>query len=177
MIPQVPIFDLLQKFDGVTEHEVSPNVVRRFSLWRLPMYLVLHIKRFSKNNFFVEKNPTIVTSPVKNLQLAEYIDPAALHLNPQTRYNLVANVCHEGKPRDGVYKVHILHGPTNDWYELEDLRVSQILPQQIALSESYIQVYQRQDVKPDGTLDPNSVTQSGHQPEPEQEDIDMFAVG
>jgi len=64
----------------------------------------------------------------------------------------VANVCHEGKPHDGHYRVHILHAPSNEWYEIDDLRVSRVLPQLVALSESYIQVYQRQDIKPDGTL-------------------------
>lgn len=152
MIPHIPIFDLLQKFDGETTQELSTNVVRRHSLWRLPKYLVFHIKRFSKNNFFVEKNPTIVTFPVRNLELSDYVDPDAVDLNKVTRYNLVANVCHEGKPQSGAYRVHIFHAPTKDWYEMEDLRVSEVLAQQIALSESYLQVYQRQDVRLDGSL-------------------------
>lgn len=43
---------------------------RRFRITKLPRFLVLHIKRFLKNQFFVEKNPTIVNFPVKNLDLA-----------------------------------------------------------------------------------------------------------
>jgi len=31
----------------------------------------LQFKRFTKNNFFIEKNPTLVTFPVKNLDLKE----------------------------------------------------------------------------------------------------------
>ena len=28
------------------------------------------------------------------------------------------------------------------WYELQDLRVSEVLPQMVALSEAYLQVYE-----------------------------------
>ncbi len=31
------------------------------------------MKRFTKNNFFLEKNPTIVNFPVKNLELKDII--------------------------------------------------------------------------------------------------------
>jgi hypothetical protein len=56
--------------------------VKKFELTKLPPYLILAIKvyflchflvtlwnhivqRFNKNNFFVEKNPTIVNFPIK----------------------------------------------------------------------------------------------------------------
>ncbi|PFH31607.1 putative ubiquitin specific protease 39 isoform 2 [Besnoitia besnoiti] len=158
MIPHIPIFDLLQKFNGEQVQETSPGALKRYSLWRLPKYLVLHVKRFSKNNFYVEKNPTIVTFPVKHLDLRDYVhEDAPLELNPVTKYDLVANICHQGKPHDGQYKVHVLHAPTNEWFEIEDLRVTQVLPQFVALSESYVQVYQRQDVAPDGSIDAAAV--------------------
>jgi len=35
--------------------------------------MVLHMRRFTKNNFFVEKNPTIVNFPVKNLKLQDIV--------------------------------------------------------------------------------------------------------
>ena len=41
------------------------EIVKRFELTRLPPYLILCIKRFTKNTFFVEKNPTIVNLPIK----------------------------------------------------------------------------------------------------------------
>ncbi|CEL97950.1 unnamed protein product [Vitrella brassicaformis CCMP3155] len=182
MIPTVPIFDLLQKFDGETRHETMRGQVKRYSLWRLPPYLVFHIKRFSKNNFFLEKNPTIVTFPVKNLDLREYVHPEAQEENPVTRYDLIANVCHEGKPHDGKYRAHVLHAPSNQWYEMEDLRVTAVLPQLVALSESYVQVYQRQDVLPDGTLDQDmrkqamdTLLRGAGGAGGAEDDVDMFA--
>ncbi|CAN0440980.1 unnamed protein product, partial [Scytosiphon promiscuus] len=36
-------------------------------------YLIFHLARFTKNNFYVEKNPTIVNFPVKNLELKDWL--------------------------------------------------------------------------------------------------------
>ena len=49
------------------------NVRRRqYVITRLPQYLIVHIKRFSKNTQqFVEKNPTIVNFPVRNLEMGQ----------------------------------------------------------------------------------------------------------
>lgn len=68
---QVPIFALLSKFDGNTINDDIRQGRRRFRVTRLPNYLALQFKRFTKNNFFIEKNPTLVTFPVKNLDLRE----------------------------------------------------------------------------------------------------------
>merc|ERR1711924_363398 len=89
----------------------------------------------------IEKNPTIVTFPLKGLDLRDYIHPDCQPANPETKYDLVANVCHDGKPEKGTYKVQVFHHPTGQWFELHDLRVTPVLPQMVALTESYIQVY------------------------------------
>lgn len=113
IIPQVPLFNILAKFNGNTEKvydhshaklkdliinsinvpmkvvllmgmylasimqnitihlaflqeykTYKENFLKRFQLTKLPPYLVFCIKRFTKNNFFVEKNPTIVNFPI-----------------------------------------------------------------------------------------------------------------
>ncbi|XP_073180892.1 ubiquitin carboxyl-terminal hydrolase 39 isoform X1 [Lepidochelys kempii] len=67
IIPQVPLFNILAKFNGITEKEYKTykeNFLKRFQLTKLPPYLIFCIKRFTKNNFFVEKNPTIVNFPI-----------------------------------------------------------------------------------------------------------------
>ncbi|CAE7350260.1 Usp39 [Symbiodinium sp. CCMP2592] len=156
-IPQVPLFNLLEKFNGEKPFEKiakggESREIRRYSLRRLPPYVICVVKRFRNNNFFVEKNPTIVTFPLKGLDLRDYIHPDCQPANPETKYDLVANVCHDGKPERGTYKVQVFHQPTSQWFEIHDLRVTPVLPQMVALTESYIQVYQRQDVKPDGSF-------------------------
>jgi len=154
-IPQEPLFNLLEKFNGEKPFETiakggESREIRRYSLRRLPPYVIFIVKRFRNNNFFIEKNPTIVTFPLKGLDLRDYIHPDCQPANPETKYDLVANVCHDGKPEKGTYKVQTFHHPTGQWFEIHDLRVTAVLPQMVALTESYIQVYQRQDVKTNG---------------------------
>eukprot|EP00124_Ichthyophonus_hoferi_P003310 Ihof_evm3s281 gene=Ihof_evmTU3s281 len=137
VIPQVSLFTLLNKFDSRTEQRRG-NMGTTYKLTALPKYLILYIKRFTKNNFFLEKNPTIVNFPVKNLELRDYVD------NPDqqgTKYDLLANIVRDGPPEagEGTYRVHILHKPTGQWYEMEDLNIAPILPQVITLSEAYLQ--------------------------------------
>lgn len=50
---------------------------------------------------------------------------------------------HDGKsPTQGAYRVHVHRKVEDIWYEVQDLRVIDILPQMVALSEAYLQVYE-----------------------------------
>ncbi|PSC71207.1 U4 tri-snRNP-associated 2 [Micractinium conductrix] len=144
IIPQVPIFEILRKFDGSTVNEDIKAGRRRFRITRLPRFLVLHIRRFLKNQFFIEKNPTIVNFPVKNLELAAAVPvPQGPDGSPvPSKYDLCANVVHEGKAGEGTYRVHVHRKVEDQWYEVQDLRVGEVLPQMVALSETYLQVYE-----------------------------------
>ncbi|KAI9320926.1 hypothetical protein BX666DRAFT_1912688 [Dichotomocladium elegans] len=143
IIPQVPLTTILGKYDGKRIQETADQK-RRYQITHLPQYLIFHIKRFDKNNWTLEKNPTIVTFPIKNLDMANFTtDPNAKSLG--THYDLLANICHEGKPEpgQGTYKVHVHHRGTEQWYQIQDLIVEEIMPQMIFLSESYIQIWER----------------------------------
>ena len=63
IIPQIPLTTLLNKYNGYTASEKLAHRVRHRLLHPLPPYLFFHIKRFSKNRFVSERNPTIVTFP------------------------------------------------------------------------------------------------------------------
>lgn len=68
IIPQVNLYQMLSKFNGVSEKEYKSykdNFLKRFEITRLPKFIILYIRRFTKNTFFVDKNPTIVNFPVK----------------------------------------------------------------------------------------------------------------
>lgn len=138
-IPQVPVFDLLRKFDGVSVHDDIRAGRRKMKITRLPKFLVLHVKRFVKNQFFTEKNPTIVNFPVKGLNLGECVPVPE---GKPAVYDLVANVVHEGKAGEGTYRVQVQRKSEGVWYEVQDLQVTEVLPQVVALSEAYLQVYQ-----------------------------------
>lgn len=115
----------------------SMGSLKRSQIVRLPNYLIFHIKRFTKNNWAEEKNPTIVNFPIKNLDMRDCNDffsffsfdrdyyfffPFFFKLslmlllrldlvnpdeeNLSTHYDLIANICHEGRPGKGkgIYK-------------------------------------------------------------------------
>lgn len=77
VIPQEPLVSVLRKFDGVTFSDAlgRSGVAQRrcYQLRELPKYLILVLNRFKTNQYSREKNPTIVSFPVKNLDLSQYI--------------------------------------------------------------------------------------------------------
>ena len=61
-----------------------------------------------------------------------------------SKYDLVGNMVHDGEPGKGSYRLHVHRKSEDAWYEAQDLRVADILPQMVALSETYMQVYELQ---------------------------------
>jgi U4/U6.U5 tri-snRNP-associated protein, putative len=150
IIPQVPLYTLLTKFNGVTEKEYKSykeSMMKRFELVRLPKYLILYMKRFTKNTFYIEKNPTIVNFPIKNVDFTELLSAESKAHYSKCIYDLIANVVHDGdpEPTKGSYRIHVLHRGSGKWFEMQDLHVTEILPQMITLSESYIQIWEAQN--------------------------------
>jgi hypothetical protein len=56
-------------------------------------------------------------------------------------YELVANISLDGNVGDGHYKIHV--HCLNRWFCIEDLMVTEILPQMLSLSESHIQIWKK----------------------------------
>ncbi|CAO3663495.1 unnamed protein product [Umbelopsis vinacea] len=141
IIPQVPLVTILNKYNGTQAQEIRGEL-KRYHITRLPNYIIFHIKRFTKNNWAKEKNPTIVNFPIKGVDLSEFSDdPSVEKLGSQ--YDLLANISEEGTATSATYKVHVRNRATDQWFQIQDLRVEEILPQMIFLSESYIQIWER----------------------------------
>ncbi|KAL8008509.1 putative Zinc finger, RING/FYVE/PHD-type, ubiquitinyl hydrolase, ubiquitin specific protease [Plasmopara halstedii] len=200
IIPQIPLFTVLEKYDGSHVTHIlqgSHRLKKTYRIDSLPAYLIFHVKRFTRNNFFTEKNSTIVNFPVKNLELRDFLkldqslpskeslrtkttsDLRAILLKldqstkdcvekadliekitrvrlPCTKYNLVANICHDSPVTtgqkaalqtnpltEGSYRVHVQNRATEQWYEIQDLHVQETMPQLIGVSESYLMIYER----------------------------------
>ena len=155
IIPQVPLTTILQKYNGSQAQEALSQR-RRYKLEHpLPLYLVLHIKRFSQNKFVSERNPTIVTFDARNLNVAPYVAPDANHAPPGEPiwYDLVANVVHEAvRSNDDVadsgeerrtWKVQLKDRATGEWVVCQDLFVDKIQSELLYLGESYLQIWER----------------------------------
>jgi len=186
IIPQVSIHSVLAKYDGKTSQvcwtlqetkilladllfKESAGHLRRYKCQLLPPYIILHFKRFTKNAFVEEKNPTIVTFPLRGLDfkdctqlLAElsiyinfltpshYIDVEVPPNNISTLYDLIANVTHEsvaGTTRDKentIWKAHIRAagggGDNEKWFMIQDLIVEETRKEMIFLGETILQV-------------------------------------
>ncbi|XP_021727137.1 U4/U6.U5 tri-snRNP-associated protein 2-like isoform X1 [Chenopodium quinoa] len=145
IIPQVPLFNILKKFDReIITEAVHPQIAKmQYSVTKLPPYVIMHLRRFTKSNNFVEKNPTIVNFPVKNLEMKYYIalkDAEKL----RSKYDLMANIVHEGTPIQGSYKVCVQRTSEDQWYEVQDLHVSETKAEMVALSEAYVLMYELQ---------------------------------
>lgn len=161
--PRVSVYDLLNKYDSKTQHEFrsyKESAIKRYEILKLPQYLILYYKRFTKNTFFTEKNTHIVDFPINNLNLTHLLkgfEPEKgtsdsskdagddLAIQKQYSYRLVANIVHDGEPDagKGTYRAHILHRGTGKWFEMQDLYVTEMADTMlITLSESYIQVWE-----------------------------------
>ncbi|KAF3920579.1 hypothetical protein ABW21_db0200846 [Orbilia brochopaga] len=152
IIPQVPLTTILSKYDGAKAQELG-GLRRRYKLLQpLPPYLIFHIKRFSKNKFVFEKNPTIVTFPSTSLDMSPYVEGATEPI----WYDLTANIVHESVARPGTtntkteageqghaYKVQLKDKGRDEWVQVQDLFVEEIRKEILFLGESYIQVWER----------------------------------
>lgn len=156
---QVPLTSILSKYDGLKAQE-HLNTRKRYRLLHpLPPYLLFHIKRFSKNKFVSERNPTIVTFPVRSLDMSPYVEP-----NPSLQapgdpiwYDLVANVTHEavrtrddsveGEAEKKVWRVQVRDRARDEWLEIQDLFVERVATETLFTKESYLMVWEkRKDV-------------------------------
>ena len=57
---------LMSNLPNLQEYKTyKDNFIKRFELLRLPEYLIITYDRFHKNQWFIEKNPTIVNFPIR----------------------------------------------------------------------------------------------------------------
>ena len=155
IIPQVPLTAILSKYDGLKAQE-QMNTRKRYRLLHpLPPYLLFHIKRFSKNKFVTEHNPTIVIFPTRSLDMSPYVEP-----NPSIHppgepiwYDLVANVTHEavrtrddsveGEAERKVWRVQLRDRAREEWLEIQDLYVEKVVTETLFTKESYLMVWEK----------------------------------
>lgn len=155
IIPQVPLTSILSKYDGLKGQEHLNQRKRYRLLHPLPPFLLFHVKRFSKNKFVSERNPTIVTFDARNLDMAPYVEPSPDYYPPGEPiwYDLVANVVHEavrgredsveGEAEKHAWKVQVRDRAREEWVQVQDLFVEKTQKELLYLGESYLQIWER----------------------------------
>jgi U4/U6.U5 tri-snRNP-associated protein 2 len=118
MISQIPLYTLLSKYDGEYVTDSLKGQFRerkRYRIIRLPPYMIMTVKRFSKNAFFTEKNSTVVNFPVRNLEMKPYLHPTlSPHLQSSTDASSI------------IVKDPITGAPLPDVDSLDGLRVADL---------------------------------------------------
>ncbi|CAE6522480.1 unnamed protein product [Rhizoctonia solani] len=150
IIPQVSLATLLAKYDGKTTQEFAGQL-KRFRCTRLPPYVILHFKRFMKNNFVEEKNPTIVNFPIDGVDFSQVLERPPEAAGTPIIYDLVANVTQEstaGTTHDKestVWKIHLRagRGEREQWLQIQDMIVEETRKEMIFLGETVMQVSAR----------------------------------
>ncbi|KAL7408861.1 hypothetical protein BDY24DRAFT_405114 [Mrakia frigida] len=174
IIPQVALSTILAKYDGTTPQEFG-DTLKRHQVTRLPPYMILHTKRFTKNNFVEEKNPTIVNFPLRGVDMKDYILPSP-SAPMSTLYDLLVNVPLESSIASTTTKVgsttatnpakkqkidandasqwkaHLRAGggggDGEKWFTVQDLRVEEVQREMVFLGETVMQIWQRRDLGP-----------------------------
>lgn len=155
VIPQVSLLELLAKYDGAQVLEL-PGLRRRYAILDCPQYLVMTIRRFKKTDFARERNPTIVTFPLKSLDMGPYLVSAADGGGGSNSrlYDLVVNVTHESvfQSSDGAgderhhYKVQVRDRALDTWVQMDGLFVETVKKEVIPIGESVLQIWERRKV-------------------------------
>ncbi|WFD25418.1 Ubiquitin carboxyl-terminal hydrolase 10 [Malassezia nana] len=143
IIPQVPIAQVLSKYDGITIQEAQ-GLIKRHQLTRLPPYLLLHFRRFTRNRFVEERNKTLVQFPTRGLDLQPYVEGPTVQ--GSNIYHLLANITHDataGTVRDDSVWRSQVHTADGHWFQMQDLHVDEVNPQMLFLGESYVQIWER----------------------------------
>ena len=154
-IPQVPLTQLLSKYDGIKSQERLNTRVRYRLLHPLPPFFILHVKRFGANKFIRERNPTIVTFSPRSLDMSPYVqpDPTVHPPGEPIWYDLVANVTHEavrvrddsveGEQERKVWRAQVRERSREEWWEMQDLWVEKADEGTLFTKESYVLVWER----------------------------------
>jgi len=140
------------------------QATKKFDLWSLPKILVVHLKRFSYNSFWRDKLDTLVSVPLRNLDMSDYVINKE---QPRPIYNLIAVSNHYGGMGGGHYTAYAKNCKDGRWHSFDDSSVSAVDEGQIVSKAAYVLFYERQDTGDEEIMEEKDTEHS-----PDQ-DIDM----
>ncbi|TGZ57119.1 hypothetical protein CRM22_010011 [Opisthorchis felineus] len=132
----VSLFGSLERMDAsylCGRCKRKTDATKRLIVWRLPTYLIIHLKRFHYVNDEWQKRTTYVRFPVDSFQLQQN----------SPSYALYAVVNHFGTMESGHYTAFCRGISDGFWYEYDDSTVTRIPESRIQSSAAYILFYER----------------------------------
>lgn len=116
------------------------NAVKQMLLFKLPKYLIVHLKRFqrsarSKGSY--KKNGVFIDFPLESLSLREFSHSECA---ATSRYDLISVCNHYGDLGGGHYTSFCVDNGV--WYKFNDSKVSKVSSEDVVTSSAYILFYE-----------------------------------
>ncbi|CAH8481582.1 unnamed protein product [Schistosoma guineensis] len=108
-------------------------------LWKLPTYLIIHLKRFRYEYGNWRKQTTNVDFPIECLDMSSFIVGPKLH---SSEYALYSVLNHRGTMESGHYTTFCRNIRDGRWYEYDDENVSLLDKNEIQNDNAYILFYE-----------------------------------
>jgi len=124
------------------------QATKKFDLWKLPEYLVIHLKRFQNHRLWGRnKLETTVTFPINGLDLSEMVFSKQ---ETPSIYDLYAVSNHSGSLGGGHYTAYAK--VTDSWFCFNDDSVSPVNNEKtLQSSAAYVLFYKRRSTSPTTT--------------------------
>ncbi|XP_063966871.1 ubiquitin carboxyl-terminal hydrolase 20-like [Lytechinus pictus] len=119
------------------------NGVKYVQVLELPEVLCVHLKRFRHESFtsYSSKINSYVSFPLDSLDMTPYL--AKDCKNKCATYDLSAVICHHGTAGGGHYTSYAVNWLNGQWYEYDDIYVTEVSPLQVANCEAYVLFYKK----------------------------------
>ena len=115
------------------------DIIKNNTLWALPQYLIIQLKRFDIMNNIKKQN--LIKFP-GILDMAKYMDPdLSKHLKTDTKYNLINVINHIGTLNNGHYYSYCKNSNNGLWYLMNDDKIS--FCDQLITPEAYMLIYEK----------------------------------
>ncbi|XP_074661090.1 ubiquitin carboxyl-terminal hydrolase 8-like isoform X2 [Tubulanus polymorphus] len=124
--------------------KVRREAVKKIDIWKLPIILLIHLKRFSYDGSWHQKLNTSVDFTLTGLNMRGYI--RGNRIRPD--YHLYAVSNHYGTMEGGHYTAFCRNPVTRSWFKFDDQDVYPISTSDIKSSAAYILFYSSIDMQP-----------------------------
>ena len=113
------------------------DIKKKIQFWSFPNVLVIDLKRF---NARFQKSQVLVTFPIDNLDLSEYVIG---YKKNSYKYELYGVCNHSGGVMGGHYTAYVKNA-NGKWYHFNDTSVSEVgLPESIVSAKAYVLFYRK----------------------------------
>jgi ubiquitin carboxyl-terminal hydrolase 8 len=113
------------------------DIRKKIQFWSFPNILVIDLKRF---NARFQKSQVLVTFPLDNLDLSEYVIG---YKKQSYKYELYGVCNHSGGVMGGHYTAYVKNA-NGKWYHFNDTSVSEVgLPESIVSPKAYVLFYRK----------------------------------